>query len=213
MEPSKEHSSKQKCFGVSGWPLGKDCPDMELYWGEVNWDSKEDPNSSVFFRNASGAIFKLPEGIAMFSPNCKLFWHSDYYKHRAFRVFSTKTGRSILKITGEYPAWSLDGASIYYFRTAKSRRQLWELNIKDKKNSLILEVQDYLPCFQQAEEVERYPVIVTKEGYVLWSYWVKGPDGDYTSSAKKLIIEPKRKRIIKTEHKDFCPCSAFEEEN
>ena len=212
MEPSKEHSSRQRCFGVSGWPLGKDCPNIELSW-EVKWDSEESGN--IYFRNSSGSVFKLPEGMAIFSPNCKYFWYTNYYHNPPeIKIFSTKTGKSIIKIVGEYPAWSSDGQSIYFFRTKKSSRQLWELKVIDKKGNLIIEVQDYLPCFQQGDEVEWYPVIVTKEGYALWSYWVKDPKIEgYTNSAKKLTIDAKRKKSLKIEHKESCPCSAFEERN
>ncbi len=214
MEPQNEHSSKEKCFGVSGWPLGKDCPNIELSW-EEKWDSEEKESDNIYFINSSGSVFKLPGGMAIFSPNCKFFWHTSYYhKPEEIKVFSTKTGQSIIKISGEYPAWSSDGDSIYFFRTKKSSRQLWKLNVENKKQNLIIEVHDYLPCLQQGDEAEWYPVIVTKEGYILWNYWVKDPETKgYTNSAKKLTIDAKGKEVIKIEHKESCPCSAFEKRN
>lgn len=205
---SKGHSSKQRCFGVSGWSLGKDCPNMELYW-----ESKEEGGSNIFFRNPTGDTFKLHGGMAIFSSNCKYFWYTDFWsKH--FQIYSTKTGKPIIKTIGEYAAWSLDGNAIYFFRTEKSRRQLWELNVIDKSENLIMEVQDYLPCFQQGDEAEWYPVNITKEGHVLWCYWVKDPEIErYTNSAKKLTIDAKRKKVIKIQHKDSCLCAPFEEDN
>ena len=227
----KEESSKQKYFGVGGWFLGKDCPNIELYW-VTKGDSEENYISNVFFRNSSGSVFKLSEGMATFNSSCKYFWHTGYASKQfqifdketgkpiiktigeypaRFRIYSTKTGKPLITTMGEYPAWSLDGKSVYFFRTKKTSRQLWKLNVIDKSENLITEVKDYLPCFQQGDEVEWYPVIITKEGHVLWSYWVKGTDGDYTNSAKKIFIDAKGSKVIRIEHADQCACSAFEE--
>jgi hypothetical protein len=231
---SSKHSSEYLCMGVSGWKLGRNCPNTELYWKHDSEGADE-----ILFKDLSGKVSTIPSGMATFNSTCQLFWHVKFgpeieyiekisepdqnkkprkaqlkvhAKKASFNLFSVQEGKLILKVEGEYPAWSHDGQSVYFFRSGKSGRQLWELDVASKNEIMIIEVQDFLPCFQQGDEVEWYPVVVTKEGNILWWYWVGKKDRPMATSAKKLYIDAKTRKVIRVDDAKSCPCFPTEKE-
>ena len=204
-QPSYGHideTSKAKFFGVGGWPYGRDCPGIELFWKfqkieEHDEDNEEYP--AVFFQTKKGKVVRLGRGqLAMFSPDCNYFW-STWHNGMVIEVFETASGKQISSFVGYYPAWSPDSTRIFMSRTDAGKvYQLWEWSLLSKEARKIAEVTDYCECQPPGEGVAWHPVKFEANGDVIWSYSTCQKGANFRIW-RVLTIAPSSGRIRETE--------------
>jgi hypothetical protein len=210
--PRYEHidsTSKAKFFGVGGWPFGRDCPGIELFWkdrnDEDNAAEEDEGGYEAFFRTKKGEVVKLGKGqLAMFSPDCNYFW-STYHNGEVVEVFKTASGKKISSFVGYYPAWFPDSTRIYVSRRGKGKvYELWEWSLTDRKERKLIEVTDYCECQPLGDSVAWHPVEFEANADVIWDYPTCQEGADYRLW-RVLTLDPSSGKIKKTDSEEE-PC-------
>ena len=189
-----EISSREKQMGIGGRLEGRDCPGVEIVWkpsGE-HW--------GTFFRGKPGKDILLGVGMAIFSPDCRLFWFTSEEEPKV-HVFESKSGRRISTIVGLYPAWSPDSSTIYVSRKGK-KYQLWRTSVIDAREQLVHEVSNFHECPAPGDGIDWYPVTFDPNGHVRWTYATtdKPPKrSQHFKPAKSLLISVQTRQILNEE--------------
>lgn len=195
-----EESSNNQYVGVGGWRHGRSCPTAELLWRanpKENW-------TTTFIKSKDGKTSKLGSGIAIFSPDCKMFWFVDSEKQNTISIFETEQGKKVREIEGRYPEWSPDSQSIIVSRK-KNTYQLWSVPVHDQsKETKVIEVTDHDECGVFGDSIDWHPVIFVTANEVKWVYSIKAtgdPDpARITKPAKTLTIDLTKKSLVRSEN-------------